>query len=57
MIIEETVMIDDEELKEAILDYINKHKKSSYTTLKNMVEVNGSVEHTLCITGLKFKVE
>ena len=34
MIIEETVMIDDEELKEAILDYINKHKKSSYTTLK-----------------------
>lgn len=56
MIIEETVTLTEDELKEAILDYVNKHKKSSYSDMKGLIFTNGTQEETVCFTGLKFKV-
>lgn len=56
MIIQETVILDDEEFKEAILAYVNKHKKSSYSDMKDLVFTNGTQEEKVCFWGLKFKV-
>lgn len=56
MVIEEIVRLDEEEHKEAILDYVNKHKKSNYSEIKGFVFTNGSVEEKVCFTGLKFEV-
>ena len=56
MIIEETVILGEEEFEEAILDYVNKHKKSSYSDMKELVFTNGTQEQKVCFAGLKFKV-
>lgn len=56
MIIEETVILGEEEFEEAILDYVNKHKKSSYSDMKELVFTNGTQEQEVCFTGLRFKV-
>ena len=56
MIIEETVILGEEEFREAILDYVNKHKSSSYAEMKELVFTNGTQEEKVCFSGLKFKV-
>lgn len=56
MIIEETVILGEEGFREAILDYVNKHKKSSYSAMKGLLFTNGTQEEKVCFSGLKFKV-
>ena len=56
MIIEETVILGEEEFREAILDYVNKHKNSDYSEMKGLLFTNGTQEEEGCFSGLKFKV-
>lgn len=62
MKLREEVELTDAELKQAILEFVNKRifstdtRKWQYTKLSNIKLINGTVEEQLCITDIKFDV-
>ena len=57
MVIENSVLMGEEEIEEALLEYINKHKGTDFKSITDLYLVNGTQEYRVIATGFKFKVK
>ena len=55
MEIENIITLQEEEIEEALLEYVNKHKSTKYKEMRNVYIINGSEEVPTLMTGIKFK--
>ena len=56
MNIEHRISLSEEELKEALLAYVNKTEGTTYVLAANIKVLNGSSVEDVCMTGLLFSV-
>lgn len=51
-----TVFLSEQELKEAVVLYINNCKSSNCENVSNLVFVNGTLKENACITGIEVNI-